>query len=1021
MSRFSSISSQPAAVVVAGALAILTIAMLGLGHAAGGALVSDLLLTAQFAAGMAMFADARNRSRGTRRALFTALALAAAFGLIGRASWTLAELFTGQPPRPPYIEAYTGIALQVAAMVGFAMALTRYRHRNWMRFEAMVDALLLIAAAAIVIAQMSAYPGVEPPAASTDPMMRLLALGWNVLGAANLILIVLLLVWRGEVLGTRLSAGLTAGAIALGLGNFFYGRAVLLGGGIVPRATGLLWSLSILCMAATLHEPKHGPHALEESVESPTYASDAARVRTFSIVVAILIATLSASMLAFRRGHSLALGMALTAFGVLLALRAGHALWTHRRTTMVLEHAALAEREIASLLEQRVDVRTAELAEAHRVMQRMWTLGQQIALELTPERVLRRFIEAAMDVLRVDGGAVGLVSADRVQVAITAGLDGAPSIAGRSFPVSTSAMGRVVRTAEAWWTADAHGSSATEEDVPVADGARAAVVIPLQRRGECIGAIMLVSRAPRSFTDSEISHVEAMADLLSVALANADLLETLRKAEWRFRTLFRVAPDAVLTLFASGRIAEANDAVRDILGLYPAQVVGRTLDEFVAEDEMDRFRTEFQNVLSGRPTRLELHLKHEAGVRVVALAARLLPETDPPMILILGRDMTAEREMRMRLAETERLAAVGELVAGVAHEVNNPLCTISAFAQLLQRDGGMTADQRESVDIIASETMRASQVLRDLLTFARRSETDSTTIQLNELIERTMRLRSYEMSSLGITSEQSLAAELPMVQGDPRQLQQVLLNLVMNAIQAMEPKGGGSLRVITRRDEDRVLLEVADTGPGIPPEARVHVFEPFFTTKRDGTGLGLSVSYGIVAAHGGTISIAHTDAGGTMFRVTLPAMEEVEVREQPAPAAKERSTSPLSGIQMLFVDDELALHRGIRSYARRRGFGVVTVPDGATALDAARRSRFDVVVCDLRMSGIDGPAFFEVLRREYPSLASRTLFITGDLVSAGSRAFLESAGQPVLAKPFDLERLEVSVASLLREAPAAAV
>jgi len=1019
MSRFSLISSQPVAVVVAAALAILAIAVLGLGHASATPVVADVVLSAEFAACMAMFANARTTSRGTRQALFTALALAAAFGLIGRASWTIVEVWTGHAPRPPYVEALAGIAVQICAMVGFAMALTRYRHRNWMRFEAMVDALLLIAAAVIVITQVSAYPSAGA-AANTGPAMRFAALSWNVLGVANLILIVLLLVWRGEVLGTRLAAGLAAAAVALGAANFIYGREVLLGGVAFPRAVGMLWSLAVLCIAATIRERRRAAGAIEESVESPTYASDAARVRTFSIVVAILIATLSASMLAFRRGHSMALGIALTAFGVLLAMRAGHALWTHRRTTMVLEHAALAEREIASLLEQRVDARTAELAEAHRVMQRMWTLGQQIALELTPERVLRRFIEAAMDVLRVDGGAVGLVSGDRVQVAITAGLEGASSLAGRSFPVSTSAMGRVVRTAAAWWTADAQ-QSAAEDDLPLADGARAVVVIPLQRRGECIGAIMLVARAPRSFTESELSHVEAMADLLSVALANADLLETLRKAEWRFRTLFRVAPDAVLTLFASGRIAEANDAVRDILGLYPAQVVGRTLEEFVTEEEIARFRAELGKVLGGAPTRLELHLRHEAGIRVVALAARLLPETDPPMILILGRDMTAEREMRARLAETERLAAVGELVAGVAHEVNNPLCTISAFAQLLQRDGAITADQRESVDIIASETMRASQVLRDLLTFARRSESDSAAIQVNELIERTMRLRSYEMSSLGIATEQTLANELPMVQGDPRQLQQVLLNLVTNAIQAMEPLGGGSLRVATRRHEDRVLIEVADTGPGIPAEARAHVFEPFFTTKRDGTGLGLSVSYGIVAAHGGSISIAHTGPGGTMFRVTLPATEDVEVREDAAPPAPDASASPLSGIHMLFVDDELALHRGIRSYARRRGFRVITVPDGAAALDAARRSRFDVVVCDLRMSGIDGPAFYEVLRREHPALALRTLFITGDLVSASSRAFLESAGQPVLAKPFDLDRLEVSVASLLRDAPAAAV
>jgi two-component system NtrC family sensor kinase len=644
-------------------------------------------------------------------------------------------------------------------------------------------------------------------------------------------------------------------------------------------------------------------------------------------------------------------------------------------------------------------------------MQRMWTLGQQIALELTPERVLQRFLEAAMDVLRADGGAVGLMAGDRIQIAMTTGVG--TSLAGRSFPLTASAMGRVIRAAEAWWTTDVSRESAAEEDVAVED-VRAAVVIPLQRRGGSIGAITLMTRAARTFSDVEVSHVEAMADLLSVALANADLLETLRKAEWRFRTLFRVAPDAVLTVLESGRIREANDAVRDILGLHPLQVVGRTLDEFVVDEDRERLAQEFARVLAGSPSRMELRLRHEVGVRIVSLAARMVPEADPPMVLILGRDMTAEREMRSRLVETERLAAVGELVAGVAHEVNNPLCTISAFAQILQREHELTSEQREAVEVICSETMRASQVLRDLLTFARRSESDSATIQLNDLAERTLRLRTYEMGSLNITSECALSPDLPLVQGDPRQLQQVVLNLVMNAIQAMEGTGGGTLRVSTHAERDRVVLEVADTGPGIPAEARVHVFEPFFTTKRDGTGLGLSVSYGIVAAHGGMISIAHTGPEGTTFRVSLPARRDAELLPS-EPEPKIVSTSPLAGMHMLFVDDELALHGGIRSYARTRGFEVVTVPDGASALDAARRERFDAVVCDLRMSGLDGPAFFEILRREYPRLAARTLFITGDLVSSSSRAFLEGAGQPVLAKPFELDHLEASVAALLRE------
>lgn len=1008
MSRDRLTPFTPRAATATRALGIITLVLLlALPGSAAAGRAADLLLCLQFAGAAWVCGRAARRVRGTRYVLFAALTVACAFALIGRTASTVQALRTGGAAGLPLVEAYSGIALQFSAMLGFATALGRFRHRNWMRFEAMVDALLLIAAAAIVIVQFDALP---TGAAHVTPQLRALAFTRNIITAANLVLITLLLVWRGEVLGARLAMWLSLAVLAFGAGNYIYTRVVLLEGAPFPRLVGVLWSLAVLCALHTVSEPRAA--ASEESVESPTYASDSAKVRAFSIVIAILIATWSAGALSFRGQRSAPLGVALAVFGLLLAMRAAYALWTQQRTTRVLEHVAIAEREQAVVLEQRVLTRTSELAEAHRVMQRMWTLGQQIALELTPERVLQRFIEAAMDVLRADGGAVGLVTADRVSIAITAGL-GAP-LAGRTFGVSSSAMGRVVRYGEAWWTDDVTRGEGIEEDLAAVEGVRGAAVIPLQRRGECIGAVTLLTRDARPFSESQVSHVEAMADLLSVALANADLVETLRKAEWRFRTLFRVAPDAVLTVFESGRIREANDAVYELFGLHPVQVVGRTIEEFVVEEDRDQFQQLFARVLRGAPARMELRVRHGEGVRIVSLAARRLPEAEPPMLLFLGHDMTSEREMRARLAETERLAAVGELVAGVAHEVNNPLCTISAFAQLLQRDGTLSTDQREAVEVITSETMRASQVLRDLLTFARRSESEVATIQLNDLVERTMRLRGYEMGSLGITTDCQLDADLPLVKGDPRQLQQVLLNLVMNAIQAMEPTGTGTLRVVTRGEGDRVVLEVADTGPGIPARARAHVFEPFFTTKRDGTGLGLSVSYGIVAAHGGTISIAATGPSGTTFRVSLPALDDAEPTP---PEAAERTASPsaLAGIRMLFVDDEIVLHRGIRSYARTRGFGVVTVADGAAALDAARRERFDVVVCDLRMRGLDGPAFFEILRREYPALASRTLFITGDLVSASSRAFLEASGQPVLAKPFDLERLEIAVAGLLKE------
>ena len=1012
MSRIRISFAPSSAVTLTKALAALTFVWVAVappdGLAAG--VTVDLLLAIQFAGVAWLYGWSALRARGTRRALFGSLAIACGFALLGRMTGALHAVSIGIAQHPSIGEAYAGVALQVSIMAGFAMALGRYRHRNWMRFEAMVDALLLIVAAAIVLVQLDGSSAVALPASSS---VRALALLSNTLAAANVILLALLLAWRGEVLGIRLATALSLGAIAMGVANFLFVRSVLLGGNPLPHVVLLLWSVATWCVIHGIRE-RRAAFLTEESVESPTYASDAARVRTFSIVIAIVIAIGSATALALSGERSEALGIALLLFGLLLALRAGYALWGHQRTTTRLEASALAEREQSALLERHVAARTAELAEAHRVMQRMWTLGQQIALELTPERVLRRFIEAAMDVLRVDGGAVGLLAGDRVQIAITAGLG--DSLAGSAFPVTGSAMGRVARAAEAWWTADALSCAESADDIPLSDGARSAVVIPLQRRGECIGAITLLSRSKREYSESDVAHVEAMADLLSVALSNADLLETLRKAEWRFRTLFRAAPDAVLTVFESGRIREANDAVHDIFGVHPVQMVGRTLDEFVVPDDVGRLRHELAHVLTGAPSRLEIRARHGMGdgasVRIVQLAARLLPEADPPQVLFLGRDMTSEREMRARLAETERLAAVGELVAGVAHEVNNPLCTISAFAQLLKRDGELGEEQRESVDVICSETQRASQVLRDLLTFARRSEGENATIQLNDLLERTMRLRVYEMDSLGIKAEYDFANDLPLTRGDPRQIQQVVLNLVMNAIQAMEPMGGGTLRIASFAEGERVVLEVSDTGPGIPEAARAHVFEPFYTTKRSGTGLGLSVSYGIVASHGGEISIVSTGPCGTTFRISLPTIYGAEASE-PDSITRITADSPLAGVRMLFVDDELALHGAVRSYARARGFTVVTAADGAAALAAARAAEFDAVVCDLRMNGLDGPALFEILRREHPDLAARTLFITGDLMSASSRSFLESTGQPVLAKPFDLELLERSMAALL--------
>ena len=551
------------------------------------------------------------------------------------------------------------------------------------------------------------------------------------------------------------------------------------------------------------------------------------------------------------------------------------------RSALALASTMHEERQLTATLEQTVGRKTTELEDAQRVLQRMWWLGQQITLELNPQRVLERFVEAVSDIAQADGGCVGLVGEDgKLHIVVGTGI--VESLKGMTVPMAGSAMGRVIRSGTAWTEADVqeHVSEVSPETYSrVGDRVASMAVIGISRRGERIGAVALVTAQRMEFTTAVLERLEAMSDLLSVSLENAELVETLRQTEWRFRTLFRAAPDAVLTVLQSGRIREANDAVRDITGADPMQVIGREVVDFVIESDRESLRSALNVTFAGMPSRVELTFeRRERGVttrRVVAVAMSRLPEADPPSVLLVGRDVTNEREMRVRLMETDRLAAIGELVAGVAHEVNNPLSSISAFAQLMLRDGGLTPTQRESVEIIKSETVRASQVVRDLLAFARRREPQHELVDLNGVITRTLRLRGYQMSTNQISVETDLAPDLPNVAGDARQLQQVCLNLVINAVQAMTATGGGTLSLSTRAYRDSVVMDVRDTGPGIPDATKARIFEPFFTTKDEGegTGLGLSVSYGIVTAHGGTIEAAETSPNGTTIRVTLPSRE----------------------------------------------------------------------------------------------------------------------------------------------------
>jgi signal transduction histidine kinase len=375
------------------------------------------------------------------------------------------------------------------------------------------------------------------------------------------------------------------------------------------------------------------------------------------------------------------------------------------------------------------------------------------------------------------------------------------------------------------------------------------------------------------------------------------------------------------------------------------------------------------------------------------------------------------RDLYHQLLQAEKLASLGQTISGIAHELNNPLATILTWAErLAQRQAD---DQtRRGLDVILSEADRSARIVRNLLTFARKRHTTRTMVDINAIVGETLALRSYEQRVTNINVISALAAGLPQVFADPHQLQQVLLNLVINAEQAMlSAHGHGTLVVRTWHsgENDTVVLEVNDDGPGIPEEARTKIFDPFFTTKEvgKGTGLGLTVAYAIVQEHGGRIWIGSPREGaGASFFVELPTGNASAVRP-PQPPPEVIAKDLPRGASVLLVEDEPALAQAVSDGLSDAGFVVDRAGDGEEALARVGARTYDLVVCDLKMPRVDGMSFYRAIAASKPALARRVIFVTGDVVGTDAERFLEETGCRWLAKPFRLADLLRAARELL--------
>jgi len=370
-----------------------------------------------------------------------------------------------------------------------------------------------------------------------------------------------------------------------------------------------------------------------------------------------------------------------------------------------------------------------------------------------------------------------------------------------------------------------------------------------------------------------------------------------------------------------------------------------------------------------------------------------------------------------RLLQQDRLATLGQLLSGIVHELNNPLTAVAGYAELM-RGEHLRAPVRQQVKRISDEAARASRILKGILLFARGEDQARRPVDIVELLERTLSLRAYEFTVENIRLLREYEPGLPPVAANPTQLQQVFLNLLLNAEQAIRSRprhGCITLRVRQPSAGGPLQVEVADDGPGIPRALLPRLFEPFFTTKPAGagTGLGLSISRAILQEHGGEITVESQPGQGTIFRVEL--LPQVESVAQPAvPARPSPSPAARPGRRVLVVDDEPVVVQLIADTLRQQRFVVRAHTDSRRALAEATEKEFDLVICDMRMPELDGPALYHLLRQRKPDLARRLLFTTGDTLARDTMRFLDQVGLPNLPKPFHVDELRAAVSSALR-------
>lgn len=502
-----------------------------------------------------------------------------------------------------------------------------------------------------------------------------------------------------------------------------------------------------------------------------------------------------------------------------------------------------------------------------------------------------------------------------------------------------------------------------------------------------------------------------LTDLLRLNRELLEKVEALAQANADWQLTYDTIGVGIAVLDETFSIVRANRALGELLGRSPEDLVGQKCWELLHPDAKGAACPFEKALRQGQWVMHEITLP-DGRVWLV----RAYPSLNDGVlrrVIHTVRDVTRERQAQKLLEQTQRLATLGQMAAGVAHEINNPLNAIVGMAELLL-DSLPDEANRSLVQTIREQALRIGRITRSLLTFARPRPQELVPIDLNRLVQEVIALVAYRLRSDNISVQLQLREPLPLIMGDPSQLQQVLLNLINNAYDAMSGQNGGRLTIQTDTDGMAVILIVDDTGPGIPDEHLPHLFDPFFTTKPvgKGTGLGLAIAYGIITGHGGRIR-AENRPEGARFIVELPIAprDVLETTAPKSPIQSDHKQSAPPSLHILVVDDELPLATTLQTILTRDGHQVTIASDGEAAINSLARQDYDLILCDLKMPKVNGEQVYKWLQANKPHLRENIVFMTGDFLHPAIQRALGEGNVPILHKPFRVDELR----ALIRE------